>query len=481
MSRATTAETTNEVKPPYSLLKIYQRDKSDSGSESLYLATNNITDEQALYSALHNAHSNPDDDGVVHETKPDETSEKKWREMRYMHGFTSVVKPLKKLSPPFAADSPAARYAESHRLTEHGTTLPNAIALKCYTAPRNLSKLVAFDEAKLAASIEQRRGKFSVAFNNNDKPFYASVWIEGKELFDVFDDKLIEKPTTAQFLLLFQRYMQEVAEIQKITGKPVVDLKPSNIIAEIKNNKIMALHPIDYANTTPGSVYTVGYLSELDRKAIADDPKGKYHPSFASDFRTLATVFAVSCNRLTEKHLGFDNIGEKRQDQYRGTTGKEPGHLWGPADEFRPVVHDIFIQFSNGLNPFESPSIQFRHIQLQHDIEQVTAYLHKAIDQLPPIQAVTSPLTASLKTLHTDLMHKLEEMTQLTTWFMSEFNPELDEAGQARILRIAGDSLREIAKEIAALSPGFKATLKEKCFTTERHPPLAAAGAPVLA
>ena len=475
------AESKDEAKSPYGLKKVYQRDKRDSESESLYLATNNTTGEQALYSALHNAHSNPDEDGIVLEDKPDEVSAGEWRMMRYASGMTSIVKPLKKISPPFIAGSPTARYAESHRLSEHSTTLPSAIALKCYTAPGDLSRLVAFDEAKLAASIEQRRGKFAIALRNNDKPFYASEWIEGKELYDVFTDDSIERPTTVQFLLLFQQYMQEVTEIQNITGKPLVDLKPSNIIAEIKNKEIVALHPIDYANQTPGKVYTICYLSELDRNAIAADPRKRYHPSFASDYRTLATVFAVSCLHLTGKHLSYKDIGSKRQNIYRGTTGKEPGLLWGPADEFRPVIHDIFEQLSDGINPFESPSIQFRQIQLQHDIEQVTAYLQKAIDQLPPISTVASPITNSLKALRTDLMRKLEEMTQLSTWFMSEFNSELDKAGQLRILRIAGDSLSEIAREIAVLSPSFKATLKVKCFTTERHPPLTAAGAPALA
>lgn len=467
-SKSKTATSREDTPAPYSLVKIHERKKSGTEVESLYLATNELTGERALYSALHNTQSKPDNIGEVrYKEKPGSMSQINWRKQRYASGVTSIVKPLTKLSIPHPDGSIAAIFAESLELTEENSTLPNAIALKCYTAPGDTSKLVNFDDAKYAASIEQQRGNFAVALMNNDKPFYASEWIDGKELFDVLVSPtgVRPTPTAPQLLLLFQRYIKEVTDIHEITGLPLVDLKPANILAKMAHNEIRGLHPIDYACRKPGSAFTRSYLSTTDIDAIQSHPMKKYKPSFASDFRSLSIVFAASVSKLMPgKYLGFDQVRTRGISHYKGTYTNKVGGRWGPKDEFQLAVQGIFTTLAEGENPFKAPGDDLLKVQLQNDLDMIKGYLQATLDRFPPKPKVSTPLTKCLEFFHATFAKYMALADRIST----SLNREDDLCSvKAELVELS----RKVAtsREVATRFPDIESLIKQNCFYAEDY------------
>ncbi|MDF1796131.1 MAG: serine/threonine-protein kinase [Coxiellaceae bacterium] len=458
MSRAHAAKDKHDdLHSPYSLTKVYERTQGDAGLESLYVASNHKTGERALYSALHNPKMRRDDDGHLFPVKPTYFSTIDWRKARYDSGATSVVKPLTKCLPPFESGSLISDFAASFKLTADSSTLPNKIALKCYTGFTYTTK--EHDEARYAESLEHKRGKFATSFTNNNKIFYASEWIKGKSLFDAILDQTLEKVTIQRYLLLFQRYMSEVAEIHRLTDAPLVDIKPENIMAEIENGRIMALHPIDYASVTPGELYTLGYLSRTDITAIYSSSDTKFHPSMASDFRSLSIVFAVGCCNFTRGYLAYIDIGQSATI-YQGTYGSNSRTVYGPYDQFQPVVHDIFKQLTDGRNPFTAPSYSFIKIQLQNDIDVAIGHLTKAIDSMPNLTVATdNPLILRQRSKYVKLSIYMGEAHSIQSALS---NPDAD-------LTQSKHDIHGLINKLIELSPGIKSKITDSCFYADEY------------
>ncbi|MDF1797241.1 MAG: hypothetical protein P1U63_11965 [Coxiellaceae bacterium] len=426
----------------FELNKVHRRSQQPENGPSLFVARNKVTGEKSLYRApiaraiLIN--------GVLHHKRPATYSLKKWHEMRFASGSAGAVKQLTKLSPPFSDTFTTAQAAHAG-ITPAATSLPTAIALKCY---HERSEAQSWGATK-ATYVFNSQGKFAYTFERNDKLYFANEWIDGEDLAIALLKPSTKKLTGTELLHLFKGYINRIVYAHKAINRPIGDLKPGNIIAIQHNKKIHALMPVDIDSDNP-STYTPAFSSPVDLEAIK---LKKYECSFASDFRSIAIIFAICCKTLTGDYLDYKACED---GTYHCETVTKTGAGAADKDICRTAINFVFETLQEGKNPFAKPHNILTEAQLHHDILHALHHTNAQLKSRPTPLHPCSPISSSDTRTRRVLLNSHQSLEQLKIWMQTKLSdPSTKTKQRHHILNITTHALTLIKRQITAVAPSL--------------------------
>ncbi|MDF1654591.1 MAG: serine/threonine-protein kinase [Coxiellaceae bacterium] len=441
--------------PLFTIRKVERRSQNRSLNHSTYAVTNTKTGEVNHYRAQHATSA------TIYErtflAKPCTMSDRKWRRSRYNGGSYSTVKKLTKLTLGEEAKGGS------------GTTMPDTIALKCYTKT-DYTQVIGSEQVTRVYNAE---GEFAASFTHNKKFFFASKWIDGLNLAEVFNYFGTQMLDDKEFLRLFIRLTMKIDKLHRLLGRPIGDIKPENMMVTMTNGKITDITPIDLDNNNE-TVSTSVYMSADDyAKKVAK----KYKRSISSDFYGIAVTMAICCERLTVtprldcKITRMPSTGLERYEC--GIKSIPLSDKWAAADIVvtAKAIQEAFASLKAGENPFTHPTISISHLQLDHDIDLALTHLKREIGA--PAASGGATIFPGQQGKRLRVQRYYTTLNQLQDWMKSKLIRCKKSTRRAHaVLQIAQETFFTILPDVAAIFPELlhQTFVEQTLYAEASHP-----------
>ncbi|MDF1655063.1 MAG: hypothetical protein P1U34_08125 [Coxiellaceae bacterium] len=440
------------------LRKLEHDDPSIADRTSWYRVRNKKTGESALYR-------------VEHGTKIKFPAKSPGRCKRYPGGATAIVKQGQKVTLSELAEyKETAGIPKSTLSSGDASSLPEKLAVKCYSTTDPKKGYLA--AAEQASSYYTKSGQFASVMRHHAKIFFAASWIDGIELMDLLLTIQESGDRTAvmsgvELLVVYKRLINAVVNYHRATGRAVIDIKPANMIAVLADNTKPAgpgNKPIKFALIDLDNPLNMNcspmWLSKDDRQiahAVHSDIRGRMRFPLETDFRSLATILAVSCSHLVNAHFTY---AEKSDSLARIPNFKTflQGVKWYSSKPTKEAVamHDCFDILSNGVNPFVAPSDVLLKVQSEHDVVILREQLDSRIAHL---QAASTPHSL----LFTDVQKG--QLAKLGIYRARIEGLPHYKTNAAEHMR----ELTEIAVALVDVAPDVADTLAQQCFYADEY------------
>ncbi|MDF1796846.1 MAG: hypothetical protein P1U63_09945 [Coxiellaceae bacterium] len=276
-------------------------------------------------------------------------------------------------------------------LGENGS-LPKKLAIKIFDIGGDLSPDEQKASAQAAVALYTELDQFATWFESNGKIYLAMEWYGDHDLFVEINRQLHKKLTAEQLILNFQKLLHKVDKLHKLTGKPINDIKPENMIPifddadQLVDIAIIDIESNQLSKTGP---WTPQYQFEEDIAQTLNTGRTLMQPTIATDCHALATTLAMLSNYKTDSQELCTNPYVTRFHYPGSKTGYlDITHIVSTARGYRLdgkknaasyAIAAIFNTLASGKLPVgvENTPQEVHVFYLQHDCKKLFAYFRQ--------------------------------------------------------------------------------------------------------
>ncbi|MDF1759237.1 MAG: hypothetical protein P1U40_01740 [Coxiellaceae bacterium] len=324
----------------------------------------------------------------------------------YVGGF-SIVKPAELLS-----------------TVEGDNKIPKKLAVKIYDTHSKLSSREQELSAKAAVRCYNALDQFATWFKGNGKVYLIMEWHGDKDLFDTATEEGGKVFSTEEVIIAFQKLLHKIDTLHKLTGKPVGDIKPENMIAiydvtgkltdiaivDVESNQIAAAGP-----------WTPQYQFKSEIAATLTSGSLNMRHTIETDCHALATVLAILSDYKTDTRElstearidSFDYpsslSGTKRVEHIETDRRRYPlARIKNPAAS--RAIHALYATLATGKLPInENIPFELSIFNLQQDCKSFFG----SIRQQQRVEHAYDPTLFSTRTESADFIATREIMYDL--------------------------------------------------------------------
>ncbi len=387
--------------------------------QSGYFLTDKRTGKTACYLAQHVTidESSPVISDIRSRNIPDAAKKLLIRHHRYPNGSFSDVKKLTRVK--YGADYDTDRF-------------PAEIALKCYSITGVDTKL---EEETIRAShacsqMYTATGEFSVAFESSREnedgdaikgsekyflmmPYYG----RGKDMFSYLHDPgLLKKPITSEQLVeSFSKLLHKVALMHVHLGKPIVDVKPENMIPVFdEEGNLIDIHLVDMDGAFYESIAsTACYMNSDDYDDFIVKAKPRSKIPLDVDYRSLGVVLSLLCSDLI-----VDRFMRRSTERRKTPLEDYLLYTFTPMDVELSAAQRELLTMIKQLNSGKRPAVTHTRMQLLHNLDIIISAGMKQADTIQSLleKLLTTPAdTAS--SLSLECNSQVIKLQQFSTAF----------------------------------------------------------------